>query len=108
MLRQYFDYNEILKIFLTCFCNILFYVEGYFKQCNYPNSMYIFCVIAWSKRTPILKVISLSFFQLWYTQIEKKIFLEKNALKVSKAESGKDGEALFQLCVSSQGFQTLL
>ena len=26
MLRQYFNCNERLEIFLTCFCNILFYV----------------------------------------------------------------------------------
>ena len=28
ILRQYFNYDEILEIFLTCFCNILCYVGG--------------------------------------------------------------------------------
>ena len=29
MLRQYFNCNEKLEIFLTCFCNILCYVGQY-------------------------------------------------------------------------------
>ena len=41
MLRQYFNYNERLEMFLTCFCDILCYVG----MCPRGNMTHLFEVL---------------------------------------------------------------
>ena len=50
MLRQYFNCNEILEIFLKCFCNILCYVG------SVPRANTEITGISKLKGRPILKV----------------------------------------------------
>ena len=46
MLRQYFNYNERLEIFLPCFCNILCYVGWLFiRQFSFANFSIVFCIV---------------------------------------------------------------
>ena len=45
MLRQYFSCNERLEIFLTCFCNIIYYVGGYSPGVIKNSNMHAYCIV---------------------------------------------------------------
>ena len=62
MLWQYFNYNEILEIFLTCFCNILWYVGRYLilQNSGHGNPTVFFRL---HRRIWCTKIIVIYFFQ---------------------------------------------
>ena len=96
MLRQYFNCNKILKIFLTCFCNIQCYVGMLYTNCNFPSALsnqlkilttqffYVFDVfVRYREKKPwtgiltsLHSIIRLNLKDLINSQMQKKIIFK--------------------------------
>ena len=79
MLRQYFNCNERLEIFLICFCNILCYV-GRFLENKYAKKkitfqpITVFCLLNFNSILPINMLLQKNFMH--FTARTSKNFMK--------------------------------